>query len=123
MQYVLLVSGSRTAWQELPEDAQRQFYADHQRLMADLAESGVDVVWGCSLAQQGDVAVTAERDGTRSVAPQPFLAGTGDDHLGGMYVIDVDSRDDAVDWAKRVPLVPGGGAVHVCQPQQLICPA
>lgn len=46
------------------------------------------------------------KDGERIVQDGPFIDST--EQLGGYYVIDVDSKDEALDWAAKCPAAANG---------------
>ena len=45
-------------------------------------------------------------DSSRTVTDGPFAETK--EQLGGFYLLDCDSADEALEWAKKVPLQPGG---------------
>nr|WP_255633207.1 YciI family protein [Demequina sp. TTPB684] len=49
------------------------------------------------------------KDGATQVLDGPFVELK--EHLGGFYLIDVDTLDDAIEWARKLPV--GEGAVEV----------
>ena len=69
-------------------------------------------VSGEELDGPGTGTTVASRDGRRWVQDGP-VADTKE-HLGGYAVIDVDSRDTAIEWAARSPsAAPGAGSTEV----------
>jgi hypothetical protein len=65
---------------------------------------------GSEALQPADTATTVRHgDGGTTVVDGPFAELK--EHLGGYYLIDVDTLDDAIEWARRVPI--GTGAVEV----------
>ncbi|GIG54001.1 YciI family protein [Demequina activiva] len=60
--------------------------------------------------QPAETATTVRHDaGATTVMDGPFAELK--EHLGGYYLIDVDTLDDAIEWARRVPI--GTGSVEV----------
>jgi hypothetical protein len=57
------------------------------------------------------------KDGQQTVTDGPFAEAR--EVLGGYWIIDVPSRQDAIDWAKRVPNVGGDGVIEVRQIQEM----
>ena len=53
-------------------------------------------------------------DGATSVHDGPFIETK--EAIGGYYIVDVDTLDDALAWAKRMPLVEGAIEVRPVAP-------
>ncbi|MFC4589587.1 YciI family protein [Sphaerisporangium corydalis] len=94
MEFALLIHGAESAWAEMAGDERQDYFAAHRAFGAGLRESGVRVVYGCRLARPESVADAKPRD-------------DGEPELGGMWILDVPSEDEAVAWAERLPLKPG----------------
>ena len=65
----------------------------------------------CHLFPRGE-ARTVRRDGTGhfTVEPGPFTGGS--ECVGGFYVIEADSLDEAVDWPRRGRFMVGANEVR-----------
>ena len=50
--------------------------------------------------------VRTGQDGAQSLHDGPFVETR--EHLGGYYEIDVADLDQAIRWARQVPVMPGG---------------
>ena len=57
------------------------------------------------------------KDGRQSVTDGPFAEAK--EVLGGYWIIDVASKEEAVEWAKRVPYIGEDGAIEVRQIQEM----
>jgi hypothetical protein len=57
------------------------------------------------------------KDGRQTVTDGPFAEAK--EVLGGYWIIDVPSRQDAIEWAKKVPNVGGDGVIEVRQIQEM----
>ena len=100
--YVLLIAGDDDAYRALTEEDSKAMYAGHTAFMEDLGKAGVKIVSGAELdAPSG--ARTLHADGM--VTDGPFAEGK--EQIGGFYAIDVPSIDEAVEWARKIPLLPG----------------
>ena len=84
--------------------------SDNDALGAMLSEYGAATGWlqehgwlqAAAALQDVDTATTVSlRDGTRVVTDGPFAETK--EHLGGFYLIDVPSLDEAIDAAARIP--------------------
>lgn len=104
MQYMLLIHEDHEAYRSQP--ALQAVVAAHMRLVADMQEKGVFVA-GSGL-QPPETATTVRRSGeSRTVHDGPFPETR--EQLGGYYLIDVPDLDQAIAWARQVPVVEGGG--------------
>ncbi len=57
------------------------------------------------------------KDGQQTVTDGPFAEAK--EVLGGYWIIDVASREEAVEWARRVPYVGEDGTIEVRQIQEM----
>jgi hypothetical protein len=101
MEYALLIVGDDDAYQALDEETGKAMYAQHYAFMDELKAAGVALPYSSEL-QPPHTARTLHADGT--VIDGPFAEAK--EQLGGFYVIDVPTIDEAVDWARRIPLLP-----------------
>ena len=102
MEYVLLIVGNDDDYQALDEDAAKKMYEGHYAFMGALKEAGVGLPYSAELLPP-PTARTIRADGT--VTDGPFAETK--EQLGGFYVIDVPSIEEAVEWGRRIPLLPG----------------
>lgn len=101
MKYLLAIKGGET----LSEAEMKRFMEEHTRLGNDLAQQG-KLVDSNPLGPKSEmVRVQAAKGGGRYVSDGPFAETK--ELLGGYYVIEAASRDEAVEWAKRIPLTTG----------------
>ena len=105
MKYMALIYGNEEAWDALPEEEQQRV---SERYMA-LAREPVTVA-GDEL-QDPDTATTIRvRDGETLTTDGPFAETK--EQLGGYYLIDCASLDEALEFAARIPAAERG-AVEV----------
>ena len=105
MKYVALIYGSEDGWSALSEEEQR---AATERYMA-LGRESVTVD-GAEL-QDADMATTVRvRDGETLTTDGPFAETK--EQLGGYYLLDCGSLDEAIEFAARIPAAERG-AVEV----------
>ena len=102
MRYMLLIYVGEGAG---PEPGSEEQIAEMQEWFAytqELEDAGV--LLGGDALQGLDTAVTVRvRDGHTGTTDGPFAETK--EALGGYYMIDVDSADDAVAWAAKIPSV------------------
>ena len=96
MKYMALIYGNEEAWDALPEEEQQRVT---ERYMA-LAREPVTV--GGDELQDPDTATTIRvRDGETLTTDGPFAETK--EQLGGYYLIDCASLDEAIEFAARIP--------------------
>lgn len=81
----------------------------HTRLGEELAAAGI--IRGGEGLQRADTATTVKRIGGKDMIHDGPFAETKE-QLGGFYIIEVDTLDEAIAWAKKIPIT-GDGAVEV----------
>jgi hypothetical protein len=109
MRYMLTIVGEEGGWEDItPEEAkagmEAWFVYTEELRDADVFIAGEGL-------QESATATTvrASDDGGRVVTDGPFAETK--EQLGGFYLIDVADLDQAIEWAKKVPI--RGGAVEV----------
>jgi hypothetical protein len=77
-----------------------ELHQEYVRLRDDLRSEG-KLVGAERLAQASSATTIAVRDGDTLVSDGPFA--DTNEALGGYYLIDADSLDEAIEWAARIP--------------------
>jgi hypothetical protein len=104
MRYLLLIAAEPPATP--PTEAEwGAMLEEHNRFAAWAREKGW-VLAGEALEDVTTATTVSVRDGQRIVTDGPFAETK--EHLGGYYVIDVPSLDDAIETAFRIPDVAAG---------------
>ena len=101
MEYVLLIHADETAYAALDEETGKAMYAEHFAFMDEVKAAGVTITYSPEL-EPPDRARTVHPGGL--VTDGPFAEAK--EQLGGFYVLDVPTIDDAVAWAKKIPMLP-----------------
>ena len=101
--YLLLIYEDETAWAaKSPEEVQQimgEYYA--------FGDSIRDTMRGGEALLPTQAATTVSvRDGKQVVTDGPFAETK--EQLGGFYLVDVDSLDEAIDIAREIPVLNGG---------------
>jgi hypothetical protein len=99
MQYMLLIY-TDDAEQELDEAGLRALYQEYFRLSDDL-RSQQKLISSEELAPVTTATTVQVRSGDTLVTDGPFAETK--ETLGGYYLIEADSLDEAIEWAARVP--------------------
>ncbi len=107
MQYMLAIYEDHAAYAD--ERAMADIIRAHGAYSEMLAKAGV-IRGGEGLAGSED-AKTVRRTGCRNAIHDGPYAEM-QEQLGGFYIIEADSMDEALDWAAKMPMV-GDGSVEV----------
>ena len=99
MQYLLLINGDREHWQRLSADEQDAMMREFAKLTDDLREVGAYVRGNRLEPAASTVRV---RDGETIVTDGPYTETK--EQLGGYYLIDVDTIDEALECAAKIPV-------------------
>ena len=100
MQYLLLIYADEAIWETLSDDERRAIYGEYSQLNNDLRERG-KFVGGDELQPVATATTVRLRDGNTLVSDGPFAETK--EALGGYYLIEADSLDEAIEWAARIP--------------------
>ena len=99
--YLLMIVGDDDAYQALSEEEGKAIYAEHYAFMEAVRAAGVTLGASAELTPPSG-ARTLHADGV--VTDGPFAEAK--EQVGGFYTIDVPSIEDAVEWARKIPLLP-----------------
>lgn len=116
MQFMLLINGDMSAYAG-PEGAALldKAVAGHIKLAEDLIAAGVH--FSGERLKPADTATTLRFDhGSVTLHDGPFAE--THEELGGFYIIDVASLDEALEWAKRIPVPKGSVEVRPIWPME-----
>lgn len=99
-QYMLLIYDAESAWAGMSEKEQSQVMGEYYSYTEELRQSGAYVA-GDALQPTQTARSVRVRDGERTVTDGPFAETK--EVLGGYYLVDVDSEDEALKWAAKIP--------------------
>jgi len=109
VQYLLLIYGDERAtneqWEQLSEAEQKQSLDEWWTYTKELEDAGVHVA-GEALHPTQSAKTVRVRDGEQLVTDGPFAETK--EQLGGYYVIDVQTEEEALRWAAKIPSAPYG---------------
>ena len=100
MQYILLIYGDESAWGSAsPEEQAKnmQEWVDYTQFLKD---KGYHIA-GDALHPTSDATTVRVRDGKTITTDGPFAETK--EQLGGYYLVDVDSEEEALEWAAKIP--------------------
>ncbi|MGV8910475.1 MAG: YciI family protein [Propionicimonas sp.] len=114
MKYLILIHqnpGAREQFAAMPPEAQAQGMQAYYDLNAELAGTG-ELVSAEALADDTTATVLSLRSGSVVASDGPFAEAK--ELLAGFYLVDVNSRERAVEIATKIPeLQAGAGSVEV----------
>ena len=104
MEYVALIHADEAVWERF-SDAERAAAYEQYGEFARAAQAAGVMVAGEELGPTASATTVRVRDGRQLVTDGPYAEVK--EALGGFFVLDCPSFDDALDWAARIP-----GASH-----------
>lgn len=109
MKYLLIIASDPTLPEPEPgTPAFDAYMAQWFTYTEELTAAGV-YLGGEALQPVETATSVRHKDGATEILDGPFVELK--EHLGGYYVIDVDTLDDAIMWARKLPV--GEGVVEV----------
>jgi hypothetical protein len=105
MQYVLLIYSNEAIWESLSEEERQAVHREYFQLTSDL-RAQEKLVGGDELQPVATATSVQVRNGDTIVSDGPFAETK--EALGGYYLVEADSLDEAIEWAARIPAARGG---------------
>jgi hypothetical protein len=99
-----LIYADETHWEDFSDEVRAGWYERYRALSRDAEEAGV-LAGGNELASTRDATTVRVRDDEALVTDGPYAEVK--EALGGFYIFECGSLDEALDWAARIP-----GAEH-----------
>jgi hypothetical protein len=109
MRYMLLIGSDRNAPAPTPAEGQATLQG-HAKFSEALRASGKMVV-GERLRPDSEAVRVGRKAGQPQTTDGPFAETK--EVLGGFYLIECDTREEAVEWAKQIPVREGVGFIDV----------
>ncbi len=104
MKYLFLLYGRESLWAELPEAERSALYARHAALGEALTAAGKEV-GGEELAPTHTATTLRYGSEGTVVTDGPFAEAR--EQLGGFYLLDCADLDEALRWARQIPMIDG----------------
>jgi hypothetical protein len=104
MQYMLLIYNDPHGWESMSDAERGEVFNAYGTFTAELQASG-KMVAGDALQATDTATSVRVRDGETLTTDGPFAETK--EVLGGYYLVDVETLDEALDWAAKIP-----GAAH-----------
>ena len=109
MQYMLLIYGNEQAWFDMPKAEIEKGYQAYMDFTDELVKSGC-LRGGSELKPVATASTVRVNNGKTVITDGPFAESK--EQLGGYYLIDVATLDEALAWAAKCP-GSWGGAIEV----------
>lgn len=106
MQYMLVFRDPLSEFARRDDPAQAPAYWGAWQAYVGAVRASGKLVNGDGLDAPARATVVRLRDGRRLVQDGPFPDTL--EHLGGYFVLEVDSLDEALEWAARAPAADSG---------------
>ena len=100
MQYMLLIYSPPSDWQSVPAEQRQAIMEAYGSFTEELQASG-KMVAGDALQPISTATSIRVRDGETLTTDGPFAETK--EVLGGYYLIDVETLDEALDWGAKIP--------------------
>ncbi len=100
MQYLLLIYGDQNGWDSMSEEERGQVFQAYGSFTQELEQSGAMV--GGNALQPTQTATTVRIRNDETLTTDGPFAETKE-QLGGYYLVNVDSLDEALEWAAKIP--------------------
>ena len=109
MEFLALLHADEDAWERMSGEEREAAYEQYGEFTQAVRGAGV-YVSGNELGPTSSATTVRIRDGRQLVTDGPYAEVK--EALGGYYVLDCASFDEALDWAARIPAA-SHGAVEV----------
>jgi hypothetical protein len=120
VQFMALIYGDETTWDSLSEDEQQEIYERFRAAASEARAAGV-MVGGAELGSTSGATTVRVRDGQTVVTDGPYAESK--EVLGGYFLLDCPSVDEALEWAAKIPSAEWGAVevrqVHVDEDQEV----
>jgi len=103
MQYGLFIYEDERIYED--EAVYKAILAEHDKFSGELAASG-KLRGGSELKSVRTATTVRQKDGQRTVHDGPFAETR--EQLGGFYLIEAEDLDEALAWARKLPLAAEG---------------
>jgi hypothetical protein len=100
MRYMLLIYNDEKEWASLSDEQRSGIVREYFALQDELRERGA-YVDSAPLQPSGTAASVQLRDGEQIVTDGPFAETK--EQLGGYFLIEAESLDEALEWATKIP--------------------
>jgi hypothetical protein len=109
MRFMLTLIGPEGGWEDITPEQMAEEMKNWERFGAEAVEAGAFIAGdGLQPTSEGKT-VRGGRDEERAVTDGPFAETK--EQIGGFYLLECKDMDEALEWAKKVPI--RDGAIEV----------
>ncbi|MGH7948563.1 MAG: YciI family protein [Candidatus Binataceae bacterium] len=110
MKFIVMMTDSEGAWERLAPAEQERIIRSHEHVQSELLAQKKFVL-SQRLRPLGEAKTLRKfADGRTAILDGPFTETK--EALGGFYIIDCASMDEALDWARRLRFMAGANEVR-----------
>jgi hypothetical protein len=106
MKYLLSLYGEESGWDDVSPDEMRALMEPWNKYEQEVFDAGVKLASEALQPSSTATTVKVGEGSDRVVSDGPFAETK--EQLGGFYLLECENLDEALEWAKKVPLEPGG---------------
>lgn len=110
MKYIITMTDREGVWDGLSQSRQQEVLQQHAQYRQALEDSG-NFLYALHLYPR-DEAITIRLDESGTISREDGPYHTQPEYMGGCYVIEADSMEEAVAWAERGRFIPGANEVR-----------
>lgn len=110
MRYLVLIGHDEKGGERLSKEEHGALFAGYQKYEADLKQAGV-LIGGEPLLPTAQASRISSDAGKRKVVDGPFSESK--EIIGGYFVLETKTRDEAMEWAARCPAAQLGSWSYV----------
>jgi hypothetical protein len=110
VKYMALIYADEGPWEQLSQEDREAAYDRYRAFGEEATKAGV-AIGGAELGPTRDATTVRIREGETLVTDGPYAEIK--EALGGYYLLECASLDEALDWAAKIPGAEHG-AVEVC---------
>ena len=100
MQYMIVINRDEKALATTSDEDKKKIFGEYMKYTQDLKEAGV-MLGGEALEPSNNAVRVSYKEGRRVLTDGPFTEAK--ELVGGFYLIDVKTKEEAVEWASRCP--------------------
>ncbi|MFC0108435.1 YciI family protein [Kibdelosporangium aridum] len=100
MKYLLIMNINPATMAALTDEEREQIGAGHQNLLNTITDTG-ELIVTQALADPSNTVVVKSQNGVQVVTDGPYIEAK--EFMGGFYLVEVESKERAVELAKMIP--------------------
>jgi hypothetical protein len=100
MKYLCTIYGDESQWSSVTPEQMNEVMEAYGAFSEEAGQAGV-ILAGEGLEPTSSATTVRVRDGERMLTDGPFAETK--EQLGGFYLLECDSLDEAIEWASKIP--------------------